>query len=374
MKRESLYHPRKRPAMIRPLLTCTAIVSAFGIPFSTIGLAYGSTATNTGSTASTSSAAAQATVTRINQYPSDDNFYQVIDGTLYHFIGKVGNPVASFPVGAAPTFAKTNAVYVRDANHKFYERRTDGDFLVGTYIPPYEALDLHIPTPIKATDIDQFIAKNSPNSPLIGFGQAFLDAQAKYGVNALYLASHAILESFYGTSMIAVNKHNLFGYQAYDSDPYSNAAYFNSFTDSINWQAYFIGKQYLSTTGDWYGGSPNLDGMNVHYASDPYWAEKIAGIMNRLHPYNPSEYTNAKPLTSTAAAPQGPISDPISQIIKATTPLSATGVTTDSVNFRSEPSTESVPLDVLQPNTKVKVTGVSGNWYRVTVGNTDGWL
>jgi beta-N-acetylglucosaminidase/uncharacterized protein YgiM (DUF1202 family) len=372
MQRMSLLQQPRKNSWNHTFRKWIAIGTACVIPFTNVGLVLADVSPYGSGIAPTQTSSNG--VARIQQYPGMDNFYQAINGTLFHFLGTPDQPTASFPVGPAPAFAKPNAIYVRDINHNFFERAADGDHLVGNYNPPYESLNLRLPSQVQASEIDQFIAQRSPNSPLIGYGKAFLDAQKNYGVNALYLAAHAILESAYGTSMIAVNKHNLFGYMAYDSDPYTNAAYFQTFNDSINWQAYFVGVQYLNPNGQWYGGSPNLDGMNVHYAADPLWAEKIAGIMNRIHPYNSAEYANATPLTASAGRPQGPVTDPILSVINATTPFSATGVTTDSVNFRSEPSTNSYPLTVLQPGTHVTITGINGNWYRATVGDSNGWI
>lgn len=56
-----------------------------------------------------------------------------------------------------------------------------------------------------------------------GVAEAFIRAQEEYGVSALGLLSIACLESTYGTSHIAMDKQNLFGWGAVDSDPYNGA-------------------------------------------------------------------------------------------------------------------------------------------------------
>jgi beta-N-acetylglucosaminidase/uncharacterized protein YraI len=316
-----------------------------------------------------------STVSRITSYPSDPNFYEVRDGFLYHVIGTPDQRVASFYVGPAPSFLKPGAIYVRDANHNFYERDPDGDHLLSAYTPPYEALDLRLPASIQASDIDNFIRENSPASPLIGLGQTFLEAQAKYGVNAQYLASHAILESGWGLSSIARDKHNLFGYMAFDDDPYGHAAYFPSFKDAIFYQAYFVATQYLNAGGVWYGGSPTLDGMNVHYASDPYWAEKISGIMDRMHPYDGNEYIGKSPLQVSGPPPQRPVTEPIDTTLRTTFPPGTHGVTTGDVNFRPLPTTSSDPYGILKAGTKLQLVGIGAdNWYKVIVNNRTGWV
>ena len=73
--------------------------------------------------------------------------------------------------------------------------------------------------------IDEYLAAHTA---LPRLGGAFRKAERDYGVNALYLVAHAMLESHFGSSDIARLKHNLFGYKAYDRSPYRSAARFRS--------------------------------------------------------------------------------------------------------------------------------------------------
>ncbi len=45
----------------------------------------------------------------------------------------------------------------------------------------------------------------------------------KYNINGIFLASIAIHESGWGTSQIANDKNNLFGYGSYDATPYESS-------------------------------------------------------------------------------------------------------------------------------------------------------
>jgi beta-N-acetylglucosaminidase len=112
---------------------------------------------------------------------------------------------------------------------------------------------------------------------LQGLGQAFMDAERNYHVSARYLLAHAIEESAWGTSQIAQDKHNLYGYGADDAHPYEDAYSFPSFAACIDYVARMVAQNYLSPSGQFYHG-PTLRGMNVCYASDPSWAENIARI------------------------------------------------------------------------------------------------
>lgn len=56
-----------------------------------------------------------------------------------------------------------------------------------------------------------------------GVAEAFIDIQNEYGVSALGLLAIACLESAYGTSHIAREKQNLFGWGAVDTNPFNGA-------------------------------------------------------------------------------------------------------------------------------------------------------
>lgn len=116
---------------------------------------------------------------------------------------------------------------------------------------------------------------------LEGLGKAFVEAEHTYSVNAYYLMAHAAWESEWGKSKLARNKNNLFGYQAYDSNPYHSARVFSSKGESIMTVAKYIGKHYLNSTGDHYNGH-NLSGMNIKYASDKNWARGIGDVIDKL--------------------------------------------------------------------------------------------
>ncbi|AJG79270.1 N-acetylmuramoyl-L-alanine amidase, family 4 [Bacillus cereus 95/8201] len=161
--------------------------------------------------------------------------------------------------------------------------------------PSYINLDVTLPSNVTAQEIDGFIKEWHPDSPLIGTGQDFIQAQNEYGVSALYLAAHAILESGYGKSEIAYRKHNLFGLRAYDRDPFAYAKYLPSYKDSISYNADYVRKNYLEKGADHFNGY-TLPAMNIKYATDKEWAGKIANLMERIKPFNKKDYENVKRL------------------------------------------------------------------------------
>ena len=142
-------------------------------------------------------------------------------------------------------------------------------------------VDLRYPAPsnINAQSINQFLLQNS--SPLNGLGNSFMDAQNLYSVDANYLVSHAILESAWGQSQIALQKNNLFGYGAYDSNPGQDAGVFPSDDYAIRFEAWTVRMNYLTPGASLYV-SPTLSGMNVNYATAKTWTSGIAAIMTQF--------------------------------------------------------------------------------------------
>ena len=139
--------------------------------------------------------------------------------------------------------------------------------------------NLTIPSGETAASLNQFLA----GSALAGLGASFMQAETTYHVSARYFVAHAILESGWGTSAIAQYKYNLFGFGADDANPYADAMTFTSFNACIQYVAQFIEVNYLTPGGKFFHG-PTLRGMNVDYASDPNWAEKIASIADTIPP------------------------------------------------------------------------------------------
>ena len=137
--------------------------------------------------------------------------------------------------------------------------------------------DLTQPSGESADRLNAFLQ----GSALAGLGQSFMTAEKTYHVSARYFVAHAILESAWGTSAIARDKHNLFGFNANDSNPYGDASSFPSFDVCIQDVARYVSSNYLTPGGAFYHG-PTLRGMNVDYATDPNWASKIARIAGTI--------------------------------------------------------------------------------------------
>lgn len=198
----------------------------------------------------------------IPHYTSDGKF-------LYHEL----SPYTSIKV--AP---HTSAMII---GKKYYS--TDGEHFDGFTIKnPFLYKNLREPSNYSAAELDKLYSMmNLQDSPLAGKGATFKEAEERYGVNALYLMAHSALESAWGRSQIARDKNNFFGIAAYDTSPYLSAKSFDDVDKGILGAAKWIRENYIDYGRDHLGNKAT--GMNVRYASDPYWGEKIASIMMTIN-------------------------------------------------------------------------------------------
>lgn len=122
---------------------------------------------------------------------------------------------------------------------------------------------------------------------------AFYNAEKKYNINGIFLASIAIHESGWGTSEIANDKKNLFGYGSYDATPYESSFEFSDYSEGIETVAKSLVKYYINPSGTkiydgetaaaWYYNGPTLKGVNTRYASDSEWHTKVFSYMETLY-------------------------------------------------------------------------------------------
>ena len=124
--------------------------------------------------------------------------------------------------------------------------------------------------------------------------QYFYYIEKQYNINGMFVAAVGIHESAWGTSKIATKKYNLFGYGAYDSNPYNGAYNFESYSESIDLLARVFTKYYINpkgtkiydnqvANGKYYNGN-TLEAVNKKYATDKNWANGVYKHM--LYLYN----------------------------------------------------------------------------------------
>ena len=121
----------------------------------------------------------------------------------------------------------------------------------------------------------------------------FYYIEKQYHINGIFVAALGIHESGWGTSKICLNKKNIFGYGAYDRDPYNSAYSYQNYSESIDLIARVLVKYYLNpsgtsiydgqvASGTYYNG-PTLTGVNTKYATDKNWGNAIYHWMKFLY-------------------------------------------------------------------------------------------
>lgn len=198
----------------------------------------------------------------IPHYATDGNY-------LYHEL----SPYASIRVAPHSSSMAIGKKYYSADGMNFEDFTVENPFLFR---------DLRKPSNYTAEELDKvYSLMNIKGSRLAGKGAIFKEAEERYQINALYLIAHSALESSWGRSQIAKDKNNFFGIAAYDTTPYDSAKSFDDVDKGILGAAKWIRENYIDNGRTYLGNKSS--GMNVLYASDPYWGEKIASIMMSIN-------------------------------------------------------------------------------------------
>ena len=205
----------------------------------------------------------------------NDNWYKISKGTLVGWVKR-----------ESTTYINPNEGF--DENK--YGQKTKEELLKTL------SFNMNLNKPSGLT-LDQFkkVLKDSKDKNKIFEQNAeyFYYIEKQYNINGIFVASIGIHESAWGTSKIAKDKNNLFGYGAYDSNPYNGAYTFNNYSESIDLLARVLTKYYLNpagtkiynsekAVGSYYNGS-TLSGVNRRYASDKNWANGVYTYMKYLY-------------------------------------------------------------------------------------------
>lgn len=234
------------------------------------------------------------------------------NGSITHnYVSKIQKASSSdsgSTIGPKPDMLSAGTYYSYDGHYFYKDRYTMvTDYKNNTYansVNPnkpyynyYQFLPQHTRTTYSSINIDEYVRtslkkgrdvygtasathQNINSSRLYGKGAFFYNAQELYGANALLAFGVSRNESGNGTSNLSINKNNGFGLNAVDSNPTQAANWFPTFAQSIyDYSNVWVTYGY-SNPEDWrYFGAQNGDkrvGMNVKYASDVYWGEKMA--------------------------------------------------------------------------------------------------
>ena len=306
------------------------------------------------------------------------SYYQITTNSLMHYYGKnIQTTYSSYgrELDKKPSNINVGKYYSYDGNY-FYDdmKKMIIDYKNNNYNNsvnknnPYYNYYMYLPHRARsnytADDIDAYL-KNTKNligtiygkqyvyrySNMWGTGIFFKSSESLYGGNAILMMSLAINESALGQSRIAIDKNNLFGHAAYDSSAYDSATgYLNPYQSILGHAKSYINCGYANPNDYRYYGSNmgnKSSGMNIMYASDPYWGEKAANYYYSFDKDNGFLDYNYYSLGI---------------------------VTYNSVNVRTEPNlSSSIPFNLKYANVPVIILGevdgasVNGStkWYKI---------
>lgn len=239
--------------------------------------------------------------------------FEVHNGILLHYLK---SDIASkgydnvLHLGQAPSYLKEKTIYYSYDSHYFYKSFsamiTDVRKSIHTqavnakqpYYNYYQYVNHRSTTAYSYEDVHAYLQNTRllkqsitkfegtylhdilTQSMIVQGEKGFFQYQNQFGANALMMLSLALNESASGRSALSYNRNNLFGHAAYDSDVEKNASRYLRVSDSIYAHAaHYISSSYLNPNQFQYHGGHfgnKAGGMNVSYASDPYWGEKAA--------------------------------------------------------------------------------------------------
>ncbi len=245
------------------------------------------------------------------------SYYYVDNNSIRHYYSKkvqdTGTIIGGSTIGPKPTMLSVGSYYSYDG-HYFYNdyKVLAKDYRNGNhnnavnknnpYYNYYQYLSNHTKTKYSSNNIDEYIrnamginknvygnASSNGSSRLYGMGTYFYYSQEKNGVNAVLSLSLSRNETGNGRSNLAINKNNGFGLNAVDSNPTQAANWYPTFASSIlGYSSKWVTYGYANPT-DWRYFGPQFGnkyiGMNVKYASDVYWSEKMAANYYSLDSY-----------------------------------------------------------------------------------------
>ena len=314
------------------------------------------------------------------------SYYKVSGGRLIHYISQNLNnaPSSTIDNGPAPSYLSQDTKYYSYDGHYFYtdygvmlsdyQSGCNGDSAVNSgnrFENYFQFLDMNSSTGYSADELNTILndtlqskGKNS-SSKLWDAGNLFVKYQNTYGVNALLSVGIAINESGWGTSSISQNKNNLFGLNAQDSNVGNASSYYSVESCIIDFMKNWMAGGYLNDAswknfGEFLGNKG--EGINVKYASDPYWGEKAAAHAWTLDENGDSrDYTGVviEPPADVPSTDEPTTDEPVTDVPSTDEPTTDEPVT--DVPSTDEPVTDEPVTDVPstdEPTTDEPVTDV----------------
>lgn len=227
------------------------------------------------------------------------SYYASVNGELTHYIYlNQTNKFVSYSSGKAPAFMAPGSRYYSWNGVDF---TTSSGSKAGSGYNYFQYLSARSETSYTAAEIDAYIVRKlqelearypydstykdaSKRSKLLGMGTHLKKVESEKKVNALMILALAQHESNYGLSTRALTYNNLFGLRVYDDNPAND--HFATVAENVDeLLALFWNKNYIPPNASYANGSvfgSKSLGMNMRYASDPYWGAKASGHWYRI--------------------------------------------------------------------------------------------
>lgn len=313
-------------------------------------------------------------------YVSHDDVYLIptkqMTGRSYYSVNSSGDLVYNFynhstkkvaatnVVGKAPSSFKQGVKYISGDGANF---KLENGTSVGTFYQYFNMLPMRTSTKYTAQELESIIMKKlaekealytknptayarykdaTKKSKLIGLGGILkeFESNQEHKLNALLVLGLAINESDFGMSTHAQKNNNLFGLSVFDSAPLEGGK-FNSVRDCVRALSNdYLNKNYIPATAPYANGGMfgnKARGINVKYASDPYWGQKNAG-----HAYTLDKELGGKDFSAQYAIYE---------------------TTIDGLNVRSSAQVSSSNLlyTYKKSGYPVAVVATEGSWYKI---------
>lgn len=151
-------------------------------------------------------------------------------------------------------------------------------FIVGLVLPvkvsyaDFNSEDVLEPSNVSAEELESGLLYT-----LSDYSDLFIEAEKETGINALFLASVAALESGWGNSSLSDTHNNLYGWTQNDGSYY----HFNDVKECVNHVSSFLKEEYLSEDGVLFSGFSVSD-INTNYNGNPEWEKGVISIMGDI--------------------------------------------------------------------------------------------
>ena len=209
------------------------------------------------------------------------SYYELKNGKFYHYVLNKAGKFEAIDSLVWPEFIEENKTYYSRDGVTFTDKTGK---VVGTAYNYFQHISIRTKSNYTAAELNSYMKETFPSDSVMhGMGEALIAAQEKYHLNAMFMMAFAAHESSSGTNGHAKLRNNIYSLGIHDVKP--DLTPYPSVADNLNKASEHIIAQYLTAGGTYSNGATlgnKAHGLNVKYATDPYWGEGLAKWMNRM--------------------------------------------------------------------------------------------